>query len=89
MSTYTERTTLSNRYMSIDLLFTTGSGVRTGTHGRVLGTGVITRAGGTYTAAGHMIGTGIIAMRSIITTTIVRSVRDVQYTTVIMTSIEA
>ena len=55
--------------MSIDPLYTTGSGDRTGTLGRLRGTGDITRVGGMYTAAGLMTGIGIIAMHSIIITT--------------------
>ena len=60
--------------MSIDLLYTTGSGDRTGTHGHLRGIGIIIRAGGMYTDAGHMTGTGITAILSIITTTIALSV---------------
>ena len=49
-----------------------------GTLGIVLGTGVITRDGGTHMLAGHMTGTGITAMLSIIiTTTTARSATDI------------
>ena len=67
--------------MSIDPLYTTGSGDRNGTLGRLRGTGDITRVGGMYTAAGLMTGIGIIAMHSIIITTGARSVPAVMYTT--------
>ena len=77
------RTTSSSRYTFTDLLSTIGSGDLHGMHGIVLGTGVITRAGGTFTAAGHTIGTGVTATLGIITTTTARSVRDTTYTTVI------
>ena len=73
MNMYMERTISSNLYMSIDLLSTTGFGVRTGTHGRVLGIGDITRVGGMYTAAGHMTGIGATAMHTITAITIARS----------------
>ena len=70
---YMEQTISSNQYMSIDLLSTIGFGVRTGTHGRVLGIGDITRVGGMYTAAGHMTGIGVTAMHTITAITIARS----------------
>lgn len=81
MSTYMVRTTSSNRYTSIGLLSTTGSGVRVGTHGIVLGIGDIIRAGGTCIAAGRMTGTGITATRGIITTTGALSITDIISTT--------
>lgn len=70
--------------MSIDLLFTTGSGDRTGAHGPLRGIGGIIRVGGMYTVAGHMTGIGITAMLSTTTTTIVLSVRDARFTAVTM-----
>ena len=73
--------------MSIDPLSTIGSGATHGTLGIVLGTGVITRVGGTYTAAGHMTGTGITATLSIIITTTALSVRDITFITAITTCI--
>jgi len=55
-----------------------GSGQTLGTHGTVLGIGVITRVGGTHIVAGRMTGTGITATLSIITTTtIALSVTDI------------
>ena len=84
-----EPITSSSRYMSIDLLFTTGSGARIGTRGIVLGIGATTRVGGICTLAGHMTGIGIIAMLSIIITTTALSVRDVPSAAVIMSYITA
>ena len=71
---YMVRTTSSNRYMSIVLLSTIGSGVTHGMHGIVPGTGVIGRDGGTHTLAGHMTGIGITATPIITITTAARSV---------------
>ena len=65
--------------MFSDLLSTIGSGATHGMHGRVLGTGVITPAGGTHTAAGHTTGIGTTAMLSITATTGALSVRDTRY----------
>ena len=76
MSTFTVPITSSSRYMCTDLLSTIGSGVRVGTHGIVLGTGVITRVGGTYTVVGRMTGTGITVTPSIIITTGAHSTTD-------------
>ena len=73
-------TILSSRYMSIDLLFMTGSGVRTGTHGRVPGIGDITRVGGMYTVAGLVTGIGIAATRITITTTAALSITHMSFT---------
>lgn len=58
-------------------------------HGIALGTGDIIRVGGTYTAVGHMIGTGIIATPSIITITTALSTTDIISTMAIMTCITA
>lgn len=51
MSISTAKTTSSNRCISIDLLSTTGFGVRLGTAGIRLGTGAIGRVGGLLTLA--------------------------------------
>ena len=72
--------------MSIDLLFTTGSGDRTGAHGPLRGIGGIIRVGGMYTVAGHMTGIGITAMLSITITTTVRSDTDIIATLLTMIS---
>lgn len=66
------------------LLSTIGSGATHGMLGIVLGIGAIGRVGGTLIAVGHTIGTGITAMHGIITTTGALSVRDVTFTTAIM-----
>ena len=60
--------------MYIDPIYTIGSGATHGMHGQVRGIGDITRVGGTYITAGHVIGIGIIAMHGIIITTGVRSI---------------
>ena len=70
--------------MFIVLLSTIGSGATHGMLGIVLGIGAIGRVGGTLIAVGHTIGTGITAMHGIITTTGALSVRDVTFTTAIM-----
>ena len=67
----------------------TGSGAQVGTHGIHPGIGAITRVGGTFIAAGHMIGTGVTATLSIITTTGAPSVPDIMFTTAIMNCITA
>ena len=56
-----------------------GSGVQHGTHGLHHGIGDIIQVGGTRITVGHMIGTGIIAMHSIITTIGALSVLDIMY----------
>ena len=70
--------------MCTDRLSTIGSGVRVGTLGIVLGIGVITRAGGTYTTAGHMTGIGITATLIITIIRTARSVTHMRFITVIM-----
>lgn len=74
----------SNPFTSIDPISTIGFGAMHGTLGIVLGIGVTTRIGGTFTIVGHMIGTGIIAMLGIITTTAARSIPVITYTQAIM-----
>lgn len=69
------------------LLYTIGSGVRTGTHGVARGTGITGRLGGTRIIAGHMIGTGITAMLTIIITTGARSGPDARLEAVTMSCI--
>ena len=81
---YMALTTSSNQCMCIDLLFTIGSGVRTGVHGTALGIGGITRVGGMFIVAGRMIGIGITAMLSIIVTTTALSVLDALYAVAIV-----
>jgi hypothetical protein len=56
-----------------------GSGVLHGMHGHHHGIGGIIQVGGTHITVGHMIGTGIIAMHSIITIIGALSVRDIMY----------
>ena len=75
--------------MCTDRLSTIGSGVRVGTLGIVLGTGVTGRVGGTRTLVGHMIGTGIVAtpITTIITTALsvthtIRTTDTTSYTAV-------
>jgi len=70
--------------MFTDLLSTTGSGARIGTHGIVLGIGDIIPAGGTYTVVGRTTGTGITAMHSTITIITAHSITDIIRATVIM-----
>ena len=53
-------------------------------HGIVLGIGGTGRDGGTAIIAGHTTGTGVTATHSIITIITALSVRDVTYTTAIM-----
>ena len=55
-----------------------------GTHGIVLGIGVIGRVGGTLTHVGHMTGIGIIAMLTITAIITALSVTDTNSTAVIM-----
>ena len=55
-----------------------------GTHGIVLGIGVIGRVGGTLTPVGHMTGIGIIAMHTITAIITALSVTDMNSTAVIM-----
>ena len=66
-----------------------GFGATLGTHGILLGIGVITRVGGTLITVGHMIGTGITATPIIITTTAVRSAMHIIHMRVIVTCITA
>jgi hypothetical protein len=57
-----------------------GSGVLHGTHGLHHGIGDIIQVGGTHITVGHMIGTGIIAMHSIITIIGALSVQENMHT---------
>jgi hypothetical protein len=57
-----------------------GSGVLHGTHGLLHGIGGIIQVGGTHITVGHMTGTGIIAMHSIITIIGVLSVQENMHT---------
>ena len=57
-----------------------GSGVQHGTHGLHHGIGDIIQVGGTHITVGHMIGTGITAMPSIITTIGALSVQENMHT---------
>jgi hypothetical protein len=75
--------------MFTDPSSTIGSGATHGTLGIVLGIGDITRVGGTYIVAGHMIGIGITVMPIITTTTAVHSDMHTTYATDIITCIEA
>ncbi len=63
-------TTLSNQYISIDLLFTIGFGDRLGFVGHRLGIGVIGRVGTRLIPVGHIVTTMYISM-FITTTTLV------------------
>jgi hypothetical protein len=56
-----------------------GSGVLHGTHGLLHGIGGIIQVGGTHITVGHMTGTGITAMHSIITIIGALSVLDIMY----------
>jgi len=69
--------TSSNRFMSIVRSYTIGSGVRHGSHGIALGTGVTGLPGGTYIVAGHTAGIGIIATHGIAIITDALSVPDI------------
>ena len=62
----------------------TGSGAICGSLGIRPGTGGITPDGGTLTVVGHMTGTGIAAMLTIIIIATVPSVPDVQHGTAIV-----
>ena len=57
-----------------------GFGATHGSHGTVPGTGATGRDGGTHIIVGHMIGTGITAMLSIIITTAALSEMESEFT---------